>query len=103
MHICPHCSAPARYRNSWIATHQRPYVCPNCSGKSWYQQPFGLGILTAVIVAGSVYLTNRYFPEPQATVALLVTLAVFLLLQLGVSWRFGQLLPIAGATPEART
>jgi len=102
MHSCPHCNAPVRYRSIWASTMRRPYACPSCKGQSWLHQP--LGLFTFMVLAGmaSIYLASFYLAQPAVTVVVITSLALLMGLQLLVTWRFGQLRPIAGTGSPVR-
>ena len=96
MHACPHCGASTPYRFIWSASFARPYVCPDCHGKSWYRQPFGLGILGALVMGAASYGANVYLPREQAPFAFVGMIFLFMCVELFVARRFGVLRAIAG-------
>jgi len=99
MHSCPHCGASARYRSVWASSPKRPYACPTCHGKSWYTQPFGLGIAELAVFAAGTFASNHYLSAMQAAVVVMGLAFALLCAQLFITSRFGALKPIAGSVP----
>jgi len=97
MHACPHCGASTHYRSIWSASFTRPYTCPTCHGRSWYRQPFGLGILGAILMAAGSYGAVVCLPRAQVTFAFVGLAFLFMCVELFVAWRFGVLRAIAGS------
>ena len=101
MHSCPHCGAAVQSAGLWKATLSRTFVCITCHGKSWFREPFGLGILGLLVMFTANYFASLYLPSSHVWLVYAVTAVLLLCTYFFFIRRFGVLRPIAGTARVA--